>query len=390
MRVLHVAALPFPSYQGTQAAIKHMLQTMSASGHEVHVLCYPHSGYLEPFPFEIHRPDALMQDRSLRSGPSWRKITQDVRLVTMIRSLASRLKPDVLVAHHVEAAAATLAAGIRPIFVAHTQLQTELPFYVHEFWRPVAAGAGAFLEAFLIKQALACAAISPGLAQSLQDRHGAPVFYLPIPWPVAEPLTQKKRTQARERFGFDAHSKVLLYAGNLDSYQGWELLVPCLEILRAKRQDVQLLVATESATDDLVRQALQHGVSKHLHVTHLQGEAQRENVMASADVVLVPRRLSAGLPVKLLDAMARSVPTVCAQTATAGLDLNTEIHIATLTPDSFAAAIQGVLDDEAAAQAMAARGRVYVATLHSQAVFEEAFGRCCAHIGAKNADNFVI
>lgn len=390
MRILHVAALPFPSYQGTQAAIKHMLLALSAQGHDVHILCYAHRGYDERFPFTIHRLNSRVNDQSLRSGPSWQKIAQDAQLVTKLRALAARLLPDVIVAHHVEAAAATLTAGFRPLFVAHTQLQAELPFYLNQAWEAIAAGAGALVETLLVKRALGCAAISPRLAQTLQHRHNTAVSYMPIPWPLAEPVAHPRREEARKRFGFDAQSKVLLYAGNLDSYQGWDILVPCLRILRASRNHVHLLVATESANAEIARHAVQQNVSEYLHVTHLQGETQRQAVMASADVFLVPRCLSAGLPVKLLDALSRGVPTVCAQVATGGLELTAEVHIAKQTPEAFAAAAAEVLDDVAAAQAIAARGRAYIATQHSQAVFLEAFGRSCAHIGAKNADNFVI
>jgi hypothetical protein len=47
--ILHVAALPFPSPQGTQAAIASMLEALASAGRDVHLLCYPHAGSEQTF-----------------------------------------------------------------------------------------------------------------------------------------------------------------------------------------------------------------------------------------------------------------------------------------------------------------------------------------------------
>ncbi len=351
-----------------------MLEAMNQHGLETHLLCYDHYAYSASFPFPIHRLSSPVKDPSLRSGPSWRKVLQDIHLISAIRRLAHTLRPTHVVAHHVEAALASLMAGIKPLFIAHTQLDAELPMYVSNPWHTLAQDAGAFVESALVKHSLQCAAVSPRLAQTLQHRHNRNVRYLPIPWPLAEAIQPDQRDIARVRFGFGSQERVLLYTGNLDAYQGWEILIPCLKHVRLRGHNAYLLVATESCPEALLALAWQSGMSPYLRVTHLHGEHQRRLLSACADVVTVPRLMSAGVPVKLLDALARGIPTVCVQTATGGLSIHGKAHIAmTQTTDAMTSMIEQVLDHPQHALEIALQGRAYIASHHTPGVFMEAF-----------------
>jgi len=128
--ILHVACLPFPSYQGTQAALAAMLEASAATGEPTHLLTYAQAAYELDAPYEVHRIPDFPKVRSLRSGPSWGKIGLDARCIVEVRRLARRLQPKAIVAHHIEAALAALAAQAAPVYyVAHTSLARELPVY---------------------------------------------------------------------------------------------------------------------------------------------------------------------------------------------------------------------------------------------------------------------
>src|SRR5690606_6965399 len=130
MRTLHVAAMPFPTLQGTQAAIHSMLCSLSWAGHDTHLLCYADQAYPGTGPYHVHRAPGPIALRTLRSGPSLEKLVLDAALVRSLRNLTRELAPDLVVAHHVEAAACAFAVNARPFtFFAHTSLRTELPTY---------------------------------------------------------------------------------------------------------------------------------------------------------------------------------------------------------------------------------------------------------------------
>ena len=87
---LHVAALPFPTYQGTQAVIFNMLEAMVSVGREPTLLTYAMQGYPYEPGFEHRRLSDFPAFRSLQSGPSLRKVVLDVRLCFELKSLMIR------------------------------------------------------------------------------------------------------------------------------------------------------------------------------------------------------------------------------------------------------------------------------------------------------------
>ena len=160
--ILHLACLPFPSYQGTQAAIDAMLRASIESNRSAHLLVYSHGAYAPEARYPIHRIPDFPKVRSLRSGPSLGKLALDARCIAETRRLARTLQPDAIVAHHVEAALAALAARVRPLYyVAHTCVHRELPVYLPTLPEEMVSAVAAPSEAFVCRQADGVAAVAP-------------------------------------------------------------------------------------------------------------------------------------------------------------------------------------------------------------------------------------
>ncbi|UJR82316.1 glycosyltransferase family 4 protein [Sandaracinus amylolyticus] len=350
---LHVAALPFPSPQGTQAAIAAMLRALADAGRDARLLTYAHgAAEIETPRFTHLRLRHAYGDRSLRSGPSLAKVAQDVALARAI----ARARPQVVIAHHVEAAsAALLARTARVIFVAHTALGPELPTYFEPRWSALARRAGDALDRMLVQRADAALAVSPVLARTLSSLADREVRWLPIPWSLAAPITPDERLAARIALGLDGRDEVVLYAGNLDRYQGLDALWSAFATLRERRPALQLVIATASEA---------RGTPGR--VVALDGsEAQRRTLHAAADLVVVPRESEGGLPIKLIDALARGVPVVCVPRATAGLALDDVV----LASTDLASAIDRALGDPALRARLAEAGPRFVARELSAARF---------------------
>jgi glycosyltransferase involved in cell wall biosynthesis len=378
-RTLHVAALPFPSRQGTQTALACMLRALNDAGRDAQLLCYAH-GLAEPEPaFKVHRGCGWSGDRSLRSGPSARKLIADVELAALLGRTRRASAAELVIAHHVEAA--LLASRIPHVFFAHTDLGAELPSYAPRALSGALRRAGGALDRRLVQRAGAVAAISPLLAERLAavagDRADR-VAYVPVPWTLPPPITREERARARAELALPAGTQVVAYVGNLDGYQGWEALVAALPQLNARSRRVQLLVATASDPRPLRDTAQRAGVAVQLQVASLEGEVARRNVHAAADVIAVPRRTAGGLPIKLLDALARGVPCAIARSADAGLNLNGIAEVAAADDgEALAGAIEGVLSEEGRARTLGEAGRTFIARKHNAAAFLSAFDRAC-------------
>jgi glycosyltransferase involved in cell wall biosynthesis len=378
MRSLHVAALPFPTQQGTQAALQAMLSALHESGQAPELLCYAHGVSAPSPPYVVHRLTRSLGVTSLRSGPSWAKLALDVLLARRLRALVAATKPDWVVAHHVEAALACVAAGIsRFAFVAHTSMRDELGFYLPPFMGSTCNRAGAQLDRFLCRKASRVFAVSPLLADELSRQADTKVHVLRLPWFVPPPADAEERAVARRTLGLAGADEVVLYAGNLDAYQGLPVLFESLRRVACQRPRVQLVLATQDTRAARIARELG---SLRVHIAPLADERDRRLVHAAADVVAVPRASAGGFPVKLLDALARGARVVAARRAAAGFACG---EACTLVSDDDAQAFARALTAQLAARDRTTHesARAYVAHEHDDRAFLSDFSAglsgCC-------------
>jgi glycosyltransferase involved in cell wall biosynthesis len=382
---LHIAALPFPSRQGTQAAIRAMLEARVRAGRRVELFTYATAGYAFAPSFGLHRA-AAWPAVSLRSGPSLRKLIADARMLVELRRLLRRLRPSVIVAHHVEAALLALAAGrgrdqprssgsARPpcVFFAHTDLAHELPTYAARPCAIALRSAGAALDRLIRSRVAGSAAISPALAQNLRRGAGS-IEYVPLPWPLPRAIEEAERQPSRRELGLAADGCTALYAGNLDAYQAPLSMLDALAQLRAAGRSISLLLATDSDSRAFLRRA--RALNVPVRTSALGDESLRRRLHAAADFAIVPRATPFGLPIKLLDALARGLPCAVAPAGEAGLPA--QDCFARAAEAGLAAAIEKLARDPVWSCELARRGRAYVARAHSDERFNVALDRVIA------------
>ncbi len=379
-RILHVAALPFPSSQGTQAAllaiVRAVAEDAAARGERVALLTYEAGDgrALLPANVEHRRTHAPVSNRSLRSGPSLAKIAEDAALV---RALREAPEPEI-VAHHVEAGLACVLAGRRFTWVAHTALGPELPLYApgRAALAPLLSLAGESLDRFVATRAARVLAISPFLARRIEARTGVRARVLPTPWPVAKPIEEGERAAARTALGLEADHEVVLYAGNLDHYQGLDTAVGALGALAHRRGRLRWLVASESTPDLLLAMADRAGIRGRVVLAPLEDDVQRRRAHAAADLAIVPRRLEAGVSIKILEALAHGLPTVAVRAATGGFPLEDACRLVDDDASALAAAIGEVLTEPFVRLALTAAGPAHLARDHGpRACLEALEGR---------------
>lgn len=377
-RALHVAALPFPSSQGTQAAL---LAIVRAAGRDaarrdasIALLTYEAGDGRSVLPSSVEhrRTRAPVANHSLRSGPSLAKIAEDADLV---RALRVAREPRI-VAHHVEAAFACVLAGRAFTFVAHTALGPELPLYAprRTAIAPLLTRAGESLDRFVCARAERVLAISPFLADRIRRQLGVEAAVLPTPWSVAAPVTDDERRAARVALGLADTHEVVLYAGNLDHYQGLDTAVAAIGSLAHRRGALRWLVASESSPDALLGACARAGIASRVIVAPLRTDEHRRGAHAAADLAIVPRRLEAGVSIKILEALAHGLPTIAVRTATGGFPFEEACALTDDDPKALARAIDDVLREPFQRAALSAAAPAYLAKHHDDAACLRALG----------------
>lgn len=322
---LHVAALPFPSRQGTQVYLEALLRERRRAGIDARLLVYGAHSRRSKDPNWLLRAGGGRLGVSLRSGPTPRKLLHDVALG---RALA-RLAPRKVIAHHVEAylLARLCCPQAQVSYVAHTRLAEELATYAPQALSWLLNRAGAWLDGYCSRSDEALA-VSPALAESL----GGSV----LPAPHFTTQTSMPRDQARQALALHADTRWFAYVGNLDAYQGTDVLPRTLAALPAHWQ---LLLMSQQRDAQWLRQ-VPETLRERIAWRPLRRAERRCLAYAAADVVVVPRACGRGIPVKLLDAMAAKVPVAAQPEALAGFNFPGLYCARDRSPSSLAQAIQ--------------------------------------------------
>ena len=308
IRILMIAACPFPAGRGTPVRILRMAEGLAGRGHSVDVATY-HLGTGPVGPgVTVHRiPDAVRY-RRYEPGPTWQKLLVLDPLVTAKVAGLLRSRPvDVVHAHHAEGLLVGLIArGLRRVpivYDVHTVLEAELPFYAPRGTRAVMARVGRVFDRYLPRSASALIVAHDDIRRRLGalDPTLAPRIAVA---PSGAELDRFARTTRRTD-----GSRTLVYTGNLASYQGIDLMLRAFAELRGRRDDVRLRIVADSPFTPYEPLAAELGVRHAIDLVPADFETVPGH-LSDAAVALHPRTSCDGLPQKLVNYMAAGAPIV--------------------------------------------------------------------------------
>lgn len=344
LRILQVAAFPYPTAQGSQVYIRGMARALARRGHDITVACYSHGdGSTDPGVTVVRTPP-VPGYRSLRAGPDLVKPLLDLALARVI----ARQPADLVHVHNYEAPlSAALARLRRPlpmVYTAHNTMAEELHTY---FRRPTARALarrlGGLLDRCVPRIADHAVAINPATVPFLRSV-GCPVVSV-IP-PGVDPEDLPPTSPAALPPG-----PWVVYAGNPDAYQDLGILFDAMRLL----PEVGLLLVSASP-----RSAFAVGSLPRLHHVQTADFAVVRAWLAAADVAALPRTVCSGFPIKLLNYLGMGLPTV----ASAGTSwpMPGVVAVPDREPAAMAAAISALLADPQRRASLGGQGRRHVLT----------------------------
>lgn len=380
MKILLLAPQPFYQERGTPIAVDLLLKVFSGRGDTVDLLTY-REGEDRKYPgVTIHRIPRFPGTTNIRPGFSVKKVICNIPFFFKAIGMAAHGKYDVV--HAVEESVFTamwLRAlfRLRYVYDMDSSLSQQLAESraIFRLFRPVTA----WLERAAIKKAAAVIAVCDELGQLAMRSGAKKVDILPD---ISLLDVPGQSTQSVELPPWQG--KTLMYIGNLERYQGIDLLLESFAAVLCKKQDVRLVIVG--------------GAPDHVaHYTHRAGELGiRQNTvfmgprplsaMASlfekADVLVSPRIRGINTPMKIYSYLDSGKPIVATDLPTHTQVLTSDMAmLAKPSPNDFAAGMLALSNDPELCARLARNAREFARARHSFEAFKKILSELYDSVG---------
>jgi len=365
VKILVLAPHPFFQARGTPLAVRTVLEFLSARGHQVDVLTL-HEGEDVTIPeCRIYRIPRLPGVRNVRAGFSFKKLVCDAVMVVECLRMVRRTRYDLI--HAVEesafiAALASAVSGIPYIYDMDSSLAEQL---VERF--PRIHSVLPFLrycESIAVRRSIGvltvCAALEDVAHAHAPDK------------PVGR--VEDSSLLSRSSGGFGAGDGLLpdevgpagpvaMYVGNLERYQGIDLLLQGFRVT-LRRLPSASLVIVGGREDDIRRyrsMAAGLGIGARVHFLGPRPVRELSGLLRQADVLVSPRLKGLNTPMKIYSYLDSGTAVLATRlpTHTQVLDDRTA-YLVDPEPNALGTGLATLLSDGSLRGRLSARAKAYV------------------------------
>ena len=388
MKVLMLAPHPFYQGRGTPIAADLVLRVLSSRGEQVDLLTFAEGSDRQYGNVTIHRtPEfkpAQLWIQGMRPGFSIKKLVCDafmlIRAIRMVQRSAQREPYDLVHAGEEAVFIALLIKklyGVPFVYDMDSSLVGQLTdkyAFLGAIAKPLRA-----CEQFAVRQASAVLAVCQALADEIQPYRPKKIAIVPDISLLDNVESQNAAEPLKAQFKIDG--SLLMYVGNLASYQGIDLLLASFaQVVKQRTQasNIPHLVIIGGAEDDIAQyqqQARDLGIESQVHLIGPRPIDQLKHYLAQADIVVSPRTQGANTPMKLysyLDSgkalLATDLPTH--NQVLKGPAVTTPIAaVAPPKTQPFADAMLHLIDSPAERATLGQSAQAYIAKEHTYEAF---------------------
>jgi len=368
VRVLFLAPQPFFSQRGTPIAVREAVSALSSGGHRIDLVTY-HCGEDVSVPnVTIHRIRAPWGVRRVPVGLSWQKLVCDWLLLLLARRLVRSNRYDVV--HGVEEAAFIglwlhLRTGLAFVYDMDSLLSEQIENKSAWLWP--AARLCAWLEHLTLSRSRGVVAVCPALVEAARLHHPAGNILLLPDMPTTDSSSSEPDAELAALPGIR-----LLYVGNLEPYQGVDMMLEAFARVAAECPEATLIVVGGSPEDiaacerrvaDLVRT----GRVRFLGPRPLDRLA---SVLLGADILISPRNAGRNTPMKIYSYLESGRAVLATRMLTHTQVLTDDVAcLVDPSPAGLADGMRRLIRDPELRRRLGARGRQHVQDHYSRAQF---------------------
>ncbi|MBI1920660.1 MAG: glycosyltransferase family 4 protein [Geobacter sp.] len=364
-----LAPTPYFADRGCHVRIYEEARALINLGHQVRIVTY-HIGRDMPGIPTVRIP-RIPWYKKLVAGPSWHKPYLDLLLFFTALREARAFRPDIIHAHLHEGAfiGMLLKRLLRVPIVFDCQGSLTAEIIDHGFIRKggVLHRLFGLLEDLINRQAdFIIASSTPGARDLLENRGVPPERVLGLIDGVdTEIFRPYPKDEARRALGLPPDSPVVVFLGILNRYQGVDLLLESVELLKKRGTAPHFLIM--GFPEEKYRQKAEDiGVADGITFTGRIDYAQAPLFLCAGDVALSPKISATEANGKLFNYLACGLPTVVFDTPV-NREILGDAGVYARFGDAvdFADKLEGLLQDSALRAVLAARSREKAVHEHS-------------------------
>jgi len=305
MRILVLAPEPFFEPRGALFSLYNHIKALLTIGYEIDLVTYPIGKQVNLPGLTVYRAPAIPLIREVKPGPSLAKIPLDFALfLTAVWRLCLRRYRE-LHTHEEASLMGVLLAFIfrcKHLYCMHCDL-AQLIASSGFIKNPLIIRCLEAVQKFMVRKSDAVIAFYPEIESTAKRMAPGKPVYMILPPAVDEdlpPARQEDVARLREQLQL-GDAPVLLYTGTLEAYQGLDILLRSVVIVRSKFPAARYVIVGGRAeqVDKLRLLAQELGVTDVVSIVGPRPLEEMPIYMALSHILLSPRSKGDHTPLKL-------------------------------------------------------------------------------------------
>lgn len=370
MKVLLLAPQPFFQERGTPIAVRLLAETLCAAGHEVDLLTY-HEGEDVVFPgLRIVRIPRLPLIGNVSIGFSWKKLVCDAALTVSLLRRAHRGRYQVVHAGEESIFPAVWFSARHGAAVVY-DMDSDLTDQVLAKKRILRPFRGLFeaIERSTLGRASLILPVCPHLAE--KARRLAPGVEIRVLEDI--PLTDGEAPAVDDlRDRFRIRGPLALYVGNLEGYQGIDLLLEGMAGAGDAPVSLVVIGGLPADVEHYRRRAAELGIGERAHFTGPRPIRELGGYLRQADLLVSPRTEGENTPMKIYSYLASGKPILATEIGshTQALDASCAVLVRP-DPGCFAAGLRRLAGDPGLRERLGRAGAARARERYSREAYRE-------------------
>jgi glycosyltransferase involved in cell wall biosynthesis len=365
VRILLLAPQPFFQARGTPIAVRLVLEFLSARGHWVDVLTYHEGSDVEIPNCRVFRIPRLAGVRNIRPGFSFKKVVCDAAMFVSCAGMMRRTRYDLV--HAVEESA-FIAAALQPFSgVPYVyDMDSSLAEQLTDAFPPLKLVAPLLrrCEGIAIRRSAGILTVCAAL-QDIARLHApdTPIGRVEDTTLLAPTNGGNGAGGARHLPPETAGAPVAMYVGNLEHYQGIDLLLEGFRHTLEQMKQARLVIVG-GRKDDIDRygqRATALGIRQSVHFLGPKPVSDLADLLREADVLVSPRLKGTNTPMKIYSYLDSGTAVLATRlrTHTQVLDDHTA-YLVDPEPVALGTGLATLLKDDSLREELAARAKDHV------------------------------